>query len=187
LGLLAGLTTMPAAPAPDRPVGPAIYALVYVGLGKNDPDNAERIVVAIANLRGSGRGAVRDPKVNALSIVQEKEKKLGWIERDKWADSKTRAANLEGTAVVRVWFADGSPQEQVLIVNAIARTYVNDQQEIFRDALKEHEKYKANFKKQQEAAGAKVTEENERVFRRQEEAIRHLPYVIEWACLPEKP
>jgi hypothetical protein len=205
LCVLPGLmTTMPAAPAPAPEQGkpPAIYALVYVGLAKNDPDNAKRIAVAIEDLRGYGaRAAVRDSKVEALSIVQDKdpnvktrsivqegkEQTLSWIERDEWAKSKTRAAGLEGTAVVRVWFTDGSPEEQVLIVNAIARKYADNQQEIFRDALKEHERYKADFKKQQEATGARVTEEDERVFRRQEWAINHLPHVIEWANLPDKP
>ncbi len=32
-----------------------------------------------------------------------------------------------------------------------------------------------------------LSKEDERVFRRREEAIKHLPYVIEWANLPEKP
>jgi len=187
LGVLPGLTTLPAAPVPDKSKPPAIYALVYVGLGKNDPDNAKRIDVAIRYLRSSSSDAVRDPKVNALPIVQQKEKELGWMGRDNWAESKTHAANLEGTAVVRVWFTDGSPQEQVVIVNAIARIYVKPGQENIRDGLKELERHKARFKAQQEAAGAKVTKEDERVFQRQEEAIRHPPHVIEWANLPEKP
>jgi hypothetical protein len=188
LGVLPGLTTTPAAPAPERPKKPAIYALVYVGLGKNDPDNAKRIADAIDELRGSGaRGAVRDPKVNALPVVQNQEKKLGWIERDKWAQSKTRAVSVEGTAVVRVWFTDGKPEEQVLIVNAIARDYAESQQRILRDGLKGLERRKANFRKQQEDAGARVTEEDEKVFRKREEAIRHPPQVMEWANLPEKP
>lgn len=188
LGVLPALTTTPAAPAPKRAKMPEIYALIYVGLGKNDPDNAKRITVALQDLRGYGaRSAVRNQKVKALSVVQDQEKKLGWIERDNWAESKTRTANLEGTPVVRVWFTDGSPQEQVLIVNAIARAYVENQQEIYRDALEGLERYKKKFKAQQERAGAKVTEEDEREFRRQEEAIKHLPHVIEWASLPEKP
>jgi hypothetical protein len=188
LGVLPALTTTRAAPAPKRTKTPEIYALVYVGLGKNDPDNAKRIAVAIQELSNSAaRGAVRDPKVNTLPIVQDKEKELGWIERDKWAESKTRAANLEGTAVVRVWFTDGSPQEQVAIANAIVREYVKDKQEFSRGALERLESYKKGFKAQQEAAGAKVTEKDEREFRRQEEALKRLPHVIEWASLPEKP
>ena len=160
---------------------------MYVGLGKNDPDNAKRIAAALKDLPLTAHGAFLDPKAKALPIVQNKEKKLGWIERNKWAQSKIRAANLEGTAVVRVWFTDGSPEEQVLIVNALAREYVKDQQYRFRNALKELEREKANFKARQERAGAKVTEKDEREFRRQEEAIKHLPHVIEWATLPEKP
>jgi hypothetical protein len=131
------MTTMPAAPAPapeQAKQPPAIYALVYVGLGKNDQDNAKRIAAAIKDIRtGGSTAAVRDPKVKALSIVQDKdpnvktrsiivrgkEQTLSWIERDDWALSNTRTANLEGTAVVRVWFTAGSPQEQVLIVNAM--------------------------------------------------------------------
>jgi hypothetical protein len=207
LCVLPGLmTTMPAAPAPapetERAKPPAIYALVYVGLAKNDPDNAKRIAAALKDLRGFGaRAAVRDPEVKALSIVQDKDPKgktrsivvegkehrLSWIERDEWAERMTRTANLDGTAVVRVWFTDGSPGEQVLIVNAIARTYVENQQETHRDGLKGLEECKLRFKGQQEAAGAKVTEEDEKVFQRQEWAIKHLPYVIEWADLPDKP
>jgi hypothetical protein len=107
--------------------------------------------------------------------------------RDDWAKSKTRAANLEGTAVVRVWFTAGSPEERVILANAIAGEYVKDEQNRFRDALKELEVDKIKFKARQERAGGKVTEADERGFRRQEEAIKHLPHVIEWAALPEKP
>jgi hypothetical protein len=188
LGVLLGLNTMlRATPLPDSAKTPAIYALVYVGLGKGDPENAKRIEAALHNLRTCSSDAVRDPKVKALPIVQEQEKKLGWIERDKWAESNTRVRNLDGTAVVRVWFTDGSPEEQVLIVNAIARAYVETRQDLARRALKELEIYKARFKVQQEAAGVRVTEKDEREFRRQEEALRHPPHVIEWASLPEKP
>jgi hypothetical protein len=189
LGVLPSLTTAPAAPvpAPKRTKMPEIYALIYVGLGQNDPDNPKRIAAALHDLPLKAHGAFLDPKAKALPIVQEKEKKLGWKERDKWAASKIRAANLEGTAVVRLWFTDGSPEEQVLIVNAIAHDYVKMEQYRFRNSLEELERYKANFKAQQERAGARVTEKDERVFRRKEEAIKHLPHVIEWAALPEQP
>jgi hypothetical protein len=184
LGVLPTLTTVPAAPAPKRTKMPEIYALIYVGLGKNDPDNAKRIADALQLLRGTGaRGAVRDPKVNALAIVQDKEKKLGWIKRDEWAESKTRAANLEGTAVVRVWFTDGSPEEQVLIGNAIAHAYVKQEQDRFRGAMEGLEREKRDYLRD----NGPFTKKAERVFRRQEEAIKHLPHVIEWAALPEKP
>jgi hypothetical protein len=203
LGLLPGLmTTTPAAPAPpDRAKPPAISALVYVGLGRNDPDNAKRIAAALKDLRVYGSSAaVRDPKVKALSIVQEKDPKVktrsivqdgkeqtqSWIERDEWANSKTRTANLDGTAVVRVWFTDGSPQEQVLIVNAIARTYVNNKEEALPKAWEMFKHYKAGFKAQQEAAGVGVTEEDEKEFQRDERALNNPPHVIEWAELPEK-
>jgi hypothetical protein len=188
LGVLPGLTPTPAAPASAKAKLPAIYALVYVGLGKNDPDNAKRITAALQELTGTGaRGAVRDRKVNALPIVQEKERKLGWIKRDEWAESKTRAANMEGTAVVRVWFTDGNLREQVMLTNAIARAYAKYHQERFKGALEALEIYMKNFIAQKERAGAKFTKEDERVFKRREEAIRNLPHVIEWATLPEKP
>lgn len=183
LGVLPALTTTPAAPAPKRAKIPEIYALIYVGLGKNDPDNAERISHALQAMRGSGRHVVRDPKVNALRIVQDKEEKLGWIERDKWAESKTHAANLEGTSVVRVWFTDGSQHEQVVIVNAIARDYVEDEQNRFRGGLEGLEREKRDYLKHNGPFTSKV----ERTFRRREEAIKRLPHVIEWATLPEKP
>jgi hypothetical protein len=53
--------------------------------------------------------------------------------------------------------------------------------------LKELERYKAIFKAGKEAAGAQVTEEDEKEFQRHEWAIKHLPQVIEWANLPQKP
>jgi hypothetical protein len=202
LCVLPGLTYVPAGPEEPEAKQPAIYALVYVGLAKNGPDNAKRIAAALQELRGSGaRGAVRDPKIKALPIVKDKdptvkssvsivdgkEQTVTWIDRDDWAKSKTRAACLQGTAVVRVWFTDGTPDEQVAIVNAIAGEYVKDKKELNRNALKEHEGYKALYKAQKERAGAKLTEEEETVFQRQEWAIKHLPHVIEWANLPEKP
>jgi hypothetical protein len=188
LGVLPELTTVPAAPAPNTPKMPEIYALVYVGLGKNDPDNAKRIDVAIQELRGSGaRGAVRDPKVKALPIVQDKEKKLGWIERDKWAESKTRAASVEGTAVLRVWFTEGSPEEQVIIINAIVLDYVKDQQEFCRNALKRAEIHEREVRAMKQHEGMEWTKEDERICRSQEEAFKHPPHVLEWATPPEKP
>jgi hypothetical protein len=65
-------TTLPAGPAEPEAKQPAIYALVYVGLGKNDPDNAKRIAAALQELR-TPTGAVRDPKVKALPIVKDKD------------------------------------------------------------------------------------------------------------------
>lgn len=188
LGVLPGLTTVSAVPAPRRPKTPTIYALIYVGLGKNDPDNAKRIDVALQSLPNQAGSALRvDAEVNALSIVQDKIKKQGWKELDAWAKSNTRAANLEGTSVFRVWFTDGSPEEKVVFANGIARTYVEGWQEIARSCggLKGLERYKANYIKN--IVMRPLNKEEERSFRRQEEAYKHLPHVIEWAALPEKP
>jgi hypothetical protein len=199
LGVLPALTNTGAAPLPKgAKKKPEIYALIYVGIGKNHPYNARRISdalqsIRIANVppdrRGAGRFAfvtAREPKVKDLPIVKDKEKRLGEKGRDEWADSNTRVANLEDTAVVRVWFADGTPQEQVVLVNAIASNYVKSMQP-FRGALERHELDKRTFRKRREEAGGKVTEEEEREFRLQEEVLKHLPHVIEWASLPDKP
>ena len=56
---------------------------------------------------------------------------------------------------------------------------------VFAATLQDLERDKRAFKKRQEDAGAKVTKKDEREFRRQEEAIKHLPHVIEWASLPD--
>jgi hypothetical protein len=167
LGVLLGLSTMlPAAPLPASAKTPAIYALVYVGLEKNDPGNAKQIDAALHDLRTCfSEAVVRNSKVKALPLVQEQEKKLGLIERDKWAESNTRVANLEGTAVMRVWFTDGSPEEQVLIVNAIAHAYVQTRRDLSRRALLDLATQEARFKAQQKDAGAQVTEKDEREFR----------------------
>lgn len=185
LGVLPGLTTVSAVPAPRRPKPPTIYALIYVGLGKSDPDNAERIANALQSLRSGGSGGVREPEAKDLSIVQDKERELGWMGRDKWANSKTRAANLEGTAVVGVWFTDGSPEEQVILTNAIARDYVKDRPERVRGALEALESEKRFYIKN--VVKRPLNKEEERTFRRRGEAIKHFPHVIEWAALPEKP
>jgi hypothetical protein len=187
LGVLPALTITPAAPLPKGARKPEIYALIYVGLGKNHPGNLKRIKAAIDSMSGTAHRAFSDPKVRALPIVQDKEKQLGTIERNKWGGSKIRATSLEGTAVVRVWFTDGTPQEQVLIVNAFAREFADNEQELSRDALERQQHHKKRFKIQQEQAGVKVTEKDEREFRRQEEVLKHPPHVIEWASIPDKP
>src|SRR5262249_24663885 len=151
------------------------YALIYVGLGKNDPDNDKRIATAVKALPGTAHRALSNPKVNALPIVQDRETRLGTIGRNDWAKSKIRTASLEGTAVVRGWVTAGSPEEQVILINAIAREYVEHQQEFSRDRLKDLESDKNRFKVQQEQAGARVTEKDEREFRRQEEVLKHPP------------
>ena len=204
LSVLCGRTPLPAGPAEPEAKGPAIYALVYVGLGKNDPDNAKRISAAVQDLRNRVTHAIRVPKIKALpivkdkdptvksstSIVQGKEQTLTWIERDEWAKSKARAASIGGTAVIRVWFTDGTPQEQVAIVNATAEAYIKvllERRPGEDDPLEYLKRRKAAFKEMRDRAGLPVTEEDERAFRRHEESIRNQPYIIEWAKLPEKP
>jgi hypothetical protein len=189
LGVLPALTNTGAAPLPKgAKKKPEIYALIYVGIGRNHPYNAKRISGALQQLpRHFAFAAAREPKVQDLPIVKDKEKNLGRRGRDEWADSKTRVANLEGTAVLRVWFTDGTPKEQVVLVNAIASAYVKLQQEGDPTTLQRLQQDKSHFKKVREEAGGKVTEEEEREFRFQEEVLKHLPHVIEWASLPDKP
>jgi hypothetical protein len=211
LGVLCWRTALPAGPA-EPAKSPSIYALVYVGLGKNDPDNAKRIDDAVKGIRSYGSSAAvrdypevknlaivkdKDPTVkSSVSIIQGKEQTVTWIERDEWAKSKTRAASVGGTAVILLSFADGSPEEQVAIVNAIAKAYVDLWKGPYGgllkgmsvdDALKEEERWEADFRAMRAQAGLPVTEEDERVIRRRKEGIKNRPYVIEWAKLPEKP
>jgi hypothetical protein len=187
LGVLCWRTTLPAGPAePIKRLPP--HALVYVGLGKNNPDNSKRIDTAVNDLRCYGPDlAVCDAKVNALPIVQEREKELGGSGRKEWARSKTRAASVGGTAVILVSFADGSPEEQVAIVNAIADAYVKKEKGDPVGDLKLREQRIADFRAARARAGLPFTEKDERAVEPRREWIENRPYVIEWAKLPEKP
>jgi len=203
LGVLCWRTALPAGPAVETAKPPPIYALLYVGLGKNEPDNAKRIYDATHNLRSYGSMAAvrdyqevkdlaivkdKDPTMkSSVSIIQGKEQTLTWIDRDEWAKSKTRTASVGGTAVILVSFADGSPEEQVAIVNAIAEAYVKKEKGEPVSDLKLRERRIADIRATRARAGLPFTEKDERAVEPRREWIENRPYVIEWAKLPEKP
>lgn len=179
------VSNMPAAPIPAKAKSPEVYALVYVGWGKNDARNARRIADAIKNIQTSTDGAVRDPKVNRLPLVQEQERK-GWRERDAWARSKIRVEALDGTTVLRIWFTVGTPEEQALIVNAAVRHYLK-QVDSWRSFRKESlDRHRAEPQRKKFAERGQLAEW-EKSIQRLEEEINNLPRLLEWAAVKVQP
>ena len=178
LGLLAALITpsfLESAHAP-RQTYPEVYALIYVGKGKNDKVNAKRIAQAASEIADSARTVWDDPEVLKLAVAKEKKRD----ELSNWMKSKIRVGTLEGTSVLRVWLADGTPEEQAVIINATLRFYqkvVEKEREDLRGSI-------AGLKATAMRAG--MLQQYEKKIQEREEEYNNLPRLLEWAAVKGK-
>lgn len=122
--LLASQTLSAPEPAPAAPpkTSPSIYALVFVEK-LADPRRWGRKDQMVYEATWCGhldaRGVVGyDKTVSRLKVVQKQKDAWPWFEKN------LRVESLEDTGVLRISFGDGSPAEQVAIVNTVAKTYV---------------------------------------------------------------
>ena len=122
--LLASQTLAAPEPAPAAPpkTSPSIYALVFVEklaapqrCGRKDQMVYEATWCGHLDARGVER---YEETVSRLKVVQKQKDAWPWLEKN------LRVESLEDTGVLRISFGDGSPAEQVAIVNTIAKTYV---------------------------------------------------------------
>lgn len=164
------------APAP-RQTYPEVYALVYVGKGKNDKANAKRVAKAAIEITDSARTVWDDREVLKLAVAKEKKRD----ELSNWMKSKIRVGTLEGTSVLRVWLADGTPEEQAVIINATLRFY-QKLVEIERQNLR------AGIDgKKETAKRVRMPQQIEKEIQEDEEEYKSLPRLLEWAAVKGKP
>ncbi len=64
--------------------------------------------------------ALDDPEIVNLQLEKKHPDAKDWVDRN------LRSDYLGNTPVLRIWLADGSPEEQVVILNALLRTYLRD-------------------------------------------------------------
>jgi capsular polysaccharide biosynthesis protein len=169
--------SLESAPAPPQ-MYPEVYALVYVGKVSYEGGNNVRTAwVGMVITRGMDK-ICNDPEVQKLAVV----KKHGELE--KWMRSKIRVQRLENTFVIRIWFAEGTPEEQAVIVNAIMRmcqTKIDEVRQRETAALKQSKLQIKNDKKK-----GTVNARDEKTIKRREEELRALPIILEWAAVPGK-
>ena len=130
--LLASQTLAAPEPAPAAPpkTSPSIYALVFVEklaapqrCGRKDQMVYEASWCGHSDAHGVER---YEETVSRLKVVQKQKDAWPWLEKN------LRVESLEDTGVLRISFADGSPREQVALVNAVAKSYVRAANERIR-------------------------------------------------------
>jgi len=130
--VLAGqtLAAPPAAPAspPNKP--PSIYALVFVAkrpAWETRSSRKDQLVDEAAWVRyfsDVNYAVLRADTVSRLKVVEKLKKDGGRREARNWLREFLRVESLEDTGVLRISFAAGSPREQVVIANAVAKAYI---------------------------------------------------------------
>jgi hypothetical protein len=186
IGLFAVLAALPfatGAPLPDKAKGPKVYALIYVGIGKNDANIGQRVKDALTEIResvafayssgNSGRGGRLPP------ILKEANKS------QRWTEYALRVAPVDRTGVVRVWLTDGTPEEQVAIVNCIVRAYLEKKENKIHRVFRGFKRIE-NMLAQGILLPQKVEINLQIATKERDEALAALPLPLEWAALPKK-
>src|SRR5579871_3024074 len=162
------------APAP-RQTYPEVYALVYVGKGKNDRANVQRINDALSEIQDFARTVCHDPEVLKLPIFKEK----NMDELSRWAKKQIRVGTLEGTSVLRVWLADGTPEEQAVVINATLRAYFKLVEKYEQNDRRSLEKFRRNATQEGVLEDEKIKKE----IQEREEKVKSYPRLLEWAAV----
>jgi hypothetical protein len=184
LGLLLALLApclVESAPAPERrQTYPEVYALLYVSKGSDEKVSSMkwlRILILTRYVHEKNREYNKllweDPELRKLAVVQQKDRD----ELSKWMLRNIHAQTLENTSVIRVWFTDGTPEEQAVIINATLRA-----------VLKEMETRQERWTKQRKSL-VKRFQENEdfkQKWERDYEVNVIIPSILEWAAVKGK-
>jgi hypothetical protein len=122
--LLVGQTLAAPALAPDAPdvppkTPPSIYALVFAAKrpAKEQSGRGQQMPYEAAHCRSVLDTVLRADTVSRLTVVRKQKNARTWLEKNLRVDS------LDDTGVLRISLAEGSPAEQVAIVNAVAKAY----------------------------------------------------------------
>lgn len=175
LGVLPSLTHIPAAPLPEKAKPPDVYALVYVGLGKNDRRNDDRIKYETNVLRSRGAGDEEKSK----AVVEKIGGRMNAEEWNKWFNTKRRVETLDGAPVLRVSFTHGTPEEQAIIVNSVIRYYLKDVERRRKGLRRWLQIAKNNYPQVDAAEKARL----DKVIPQTQEEEENLPRLLEWAAV----
>jgi hypothetical protein len=105
-----------------------MYALVYVGKPPASIPRGWHLRTQIGRLDNGVLNAVlRADSVAELEIVKERQRARAWFKEDgpAWLKKYLHVESLEGTDVVRISFSYGSPKDQVAVINAVAKAYLD--------------------------------------------------------------
>lgn len=162
---------------PLPPKQPRVYALLYVGMEKNHKENARQVEKAISAMQKIVQ-PLSEPKIKRLAVVKRQEDGRAWL------DAKLHIESLKNTASVRVWLADGTPEEQEIIVNAIVKLYLKNT-EWARGPLTQR---LGDLKRQAGKAAGQEKKTIEADIRKVQEEIDGLPRLVEKAAvIKDKP
>lgn len=119
--------TAPISTTPSKK-SPSIYALVFVekrpGLQEISCRNRHMKYEAAHCTHGDASvGILRTDSISRLTVVRKQK------DAPRWLREHIRVDSLEDTGVLRIWLAAGTPEEQVVIVNAVAKAYVDEANE----------------------------------------------------------
>jgi hypothetical protein len=159
-----------------------IYALVYMGKGSDEEANTNRLQLTLQKIGHCADKAARTniPEVRKLTVAKDKTRN----ELCDWMKAKIRVGTLEETSVIRVWFTDGTEDEQVIIINAILRVYLKENDAEGQDRRSDIDNRKRFL------AGKKgrptPTPGQLKQFQKDEEEYNCLPRLLEWAAVKGK-
>lgn len=196
-GIFSGIA--PGTPAPkSKP-----YALLYIPKKADQYETIRnrRCQFASAKSRSTLYAAIRSLKGVELPLLPKRGKGRG-VEDDHdddvaWLAQHLQIEYLDGTGVLRIALAAGTPREQALLVNAVVHGYfqkeVQLQQERLKRALEAGQQLLVELKKtsavrsgeEKEVADQRIVELKDKI-KRMEEALRTLPQLLELSDVPPK-
>jgi hypothetical protein len=89
-------------------------------MSREDFEDYVETQVALARSRLVLNTALRSPAVSGLAIVRQQPDAVDWLEKQLRVDADKR------TGILRVSIATGEPREQVVLANAVLRSYVTE-------------------------------------------------------------
>lgn len=151
-----------AAPVPKKSKLPEVYALLYVGSGINDKENAKRLDKVADVLR---------------SLCGTRDKK------------DFHAESVQGTGVLRVWYTSGTLEKQAEIINMYVDRHMygaTRDRDSTEDVLK-GQKRDLQQLLEKDPTNAQGIHNWKKNIKYTEEKLRGIPHLLERAVLPAMP
>lgn len=160
--------------APVRESKYAKPAVINAGTEKNIAWVLDSVV------SGARVGVRKDKEVAGLALVRRQKDWEAWLKKN------LRVERVPGTNLVRVSFRDGSPEEQMAIIDVVVDYYLEHDVGFRRDSetkgLK-RSREKIDARRRAGKITAEQATEWEEYFKKREEHIRTLPKLAEYAKL----
>lgn len=161
----------PKAVKPPPPRQPSVYALLYVGTEKNHKENAQCSTKAISSIKKNIAHPLTERKIEGPAVVKRQKNVRAWLE------TNLRVESQKDTAILRVSLADGTPEEQVALINAVAEIYVKDEARMHVPLAQDVALLKHS--RRQAISEGRATATIEALLPRAEEELENFPRVLE--------